>query len=91
VTRATEEVEAACEARVSEVREHQRAAERRLAAALEQTRHAQEAVDRAQSRLFEVSSAAEGRIGSLQVPAHSMMLLIFCRMVLFMWRILLML
>lgn len=71
VARVKEEVEAASEARVSEVKEHQRAAERRLAVALEQTRHAQEAADRAQNRLFEVSSAAEGRIGALQVQYAS--------------------
>ena len=71
VSRITEEVEAACSGRISEVREHQRAAERRLAAALETTRHAREAADRAQSRLFEVSSAAEDRLGALQVISRA--------------------
>jgi hypothetical protein len=63
----TDEVEAACDARVGEVKEHHRACERRLIAAQEANRASQEVADRAQSRLFEVSSQAEARLSASQV------------------------
>mmetsp|Transcript_35227 Transcript_35227/g.65701 ORF Transcript_35227/g.65701 Transcript_35227/m.65701 type:complete len:766 (-) Transcript_35227:1175-3472(-) len=67
VAKQVAEVEAACALTVAEVREHHRAAEKRLAASLEATQSAQQAADRAQSRLFEVSSQAETQLASLQV------------------------
>jgi chromosome segregation ATPase len=60
------EVEETADGRINEMREVQRGSERRLAAALESLRQAQQSADRAQSQLFEVSSQAESRISGLQ-------------------------
>lgn len=54
------------DARIAEMRELQRAAERRLAAASDSLKQAQITADRAQSQVFEISSQAEARIGALQ-------------------------
>lgn len=65
VTRRTQEIEDACNAKMTECRELQRAADRRLAAAVENMRQAQASADRAQTQLFEVSSQAELRTSAL--------------------------
>ena len=64
-------IEEAADARVEECKEHQRAAERRLVAALESVNQAQAAADRAQSQLLDVSSDAEKRF-SAQVMETAM-------------------
>ena len=65
VARRTGEVEEASANKVAECRELQRAAEKRLAAAVEAMRQAQGSADRAQTQLFEVSSQAEERTSAL--------------------------
>lgn len=65
VNRRTTEVDEASATKVSECRELQRAAEKRLAAAVESMRQAQASADRAQTQLFEVSSQAEQRTSAL--------------------------
>eukprot|EP01041_Mallomonas_annulata_P004617 gene4617-9172_t len=59
------EAEDKAEQRVNEVKEHQRAVEKRLAAAVEAMRQAQASSERAQSMLFEASSQAEIRVSAL--------------------------
>lgn len=59
------EAEAIMQEKITEAEEALRASERRLAGAVESTKHAQESADRAQSELFEVSSQAEGRVSAL--------------------------
>ena len=63
-TRITQ-VEERAEARVQEVKEHQRAVERRLAAAVESMRQAQASAELAQSSLYELSAQAEQRVSAL--------------------------
>lgn len=60
------EANEAAEARIADMRDAQRASERRLAAALESLRQAQAEADRAQSQVFEISSQAEARASALR-------------------------
>lgn len=71
VTKRATAIEEAADARVEECKDHQRAAERRLVAALESVNQAQAAADRAQSQLLDVSSDAEKRL-SAQVMETAM-------------------
>lgn len=59
------EIEQQTEIRIAEIKDLQRVAERKTAAALETMRQAQVIADRAQSQLYEVSMNAEERIGAL--------------------------
>lgn len=62
VNKRTVEIEGLAENRIAEIRETQRAAEKRLAAAVESMKQAQFATERAQNQLYEVSSQAEVRL-----------------------------
>jgi hypothetical protein len=66
VQRITEEIEASCEIRVNEIKEHLHATERRLFLSTEATKQAQEATERCQSQLLMISSQSDGTVSSLQ-------------------------
>lgn len=61
------EIEDACEKKINEVRDNQRAAEKRLAQALEANNIAQLNIEKAQNELFELSTSAEKRASDLQL------------------------
>jgi homeobox protein cut-like len=65
VMKRTAEVEDQAGAKVAAVKEVSRAAEKRLAAAVESMRQAQASADRAQTQMFEISSQAEERVSAL--------------------------
>jgi homeobox protein cut-like len=65
VDRRVLEVEQQADNKVSEIKEAQKAAERRMLAALESMKQAQAGSERAQSHLFDVSAQAENRISGL--------------------------
>jgi hypothetical protein len=65
VDRRVLEVEHHAESRIGEIREAQKTAEKRLAAALESMKQAQSSTERAQNHLFDVSTQAENRISGL--------------------------
>lgn len=65
VMKRTVEVEDQAESKIAEVKEVARAAEKRLAAAVESMRQAQASADRAQTQMFEISSQAEERVSAL--------------------------
>ena len=65
VAKRTAEAEELAAGRITEAKDLQRAAEKRLSAAVEAMRQAQTAADRAQSQVFEVLTQAEGRISAL--------------------------
>lgn len=65
VVKQAEEAEERASQRVEEMKESQKALEKRLAAAVEAMRQAQISAERAQTAVFEVSSAAEVRISAI--------------------------
>lgn len=67
IQRITEEIEATCENRVNEIKEHLRASERRLMSSMEATKQAHDATERCQSQLLLLSKQTDERISSLQV------------------------
>lgn len=60
------QLEVQTEERVTEMRELQRAAEKRLGAALDSVKEAQQSADRAQSQLYELSARDEQRVSALR-------------------------
>lgn len=65
VNKRSEEFEERADRRIKEVMELQKAAERRLAAAVESMKQAQASADRAQTQLFEASAQSESRLSAL--------------------------
>ena len=59
------EVEQQASTRITEIRDIQRAAEKRLAVAVESMKQAQASAERAQNQLFDVSNQAENKISAL--------------------------
>lgn len=65
VAQRSAEINELAESRIAEVRDLQRASEKRLAAALEAMKQAQQSAERAQNQLYEVSAQAEDRLCAL--------------------------
>lgn len=65
VYKRTSDIEGQAEVKISEIRDVQKTAERRLAAVVESMKQAQSSADRAQTQMFEISSQAEERVSAL--------------------------